>query len=213
VDAGGGRRFTPGPRRGDLRRAALLDALEALLADRPLSDIGVADIASAAGVSRSAFYFYFPNAAAAVAACMSDFYVEMEDVGSDWLTGAGAPPLERLTTSITAASALWRSRAGLLTAMLDAVGTDNEVREIWHGWVQGFVDETAARIREDQDAGLTWENIDPDALAIVLIGAVAYAMERDVRAISAGNAPPEGLTAALIQLWYRTIYQDGPISS
>src|ERR1700757_1384781 len=131
VDASAGRRFTPGPRRGDLRRAALLDALEALLADRPLSDIGVADIANSAGVSRSAFYFYFPNAAAAVAACMSDFYVEMEDVGSDWLKGVGGPALQRVTTSLTAASALWRSRAGLLTAMLDAVGTDGEVREIW----------------------------------------------------------------------------------
>jgi AcrR family transcriptional regulator len=207
------RRFVPGPRRGDIRRTALLDALEALVAERPLSEIAIADIARAAGVSRSAFYFYFPSKAAAVAASMSDFYEEVEEAGSVWLAGGSGTPVERLTRSFEQVAELWRGRAGLLTAMLDAVGSDTEVRDMWDRWVQGFVDQSAVRISEERAAGLTRDSIDPHALATVLVGAVAYTMERDVRALSAGEEPPEGLIAAVVQLWYRTIYECSSIRS
>jgi AcrR family transcriptional regulator len=206
VDAGRGRRFVPGPKRGDVRRAALLEALEELLAQRSLSEIGIADIALAAGVSRSAFYFYFPSKAAAVAASMADIYDEVAEAGSPWLAGDSGTPLERLTASFEKVAELWHGRAALLTAMLDAVGTDSEVRDMWDAWVQGFVDQTAVRISAERAAGLARDGVDPQALATVLVGAVAYAMERDVRAISAGDRPPDGVTAAVIQLWHRTIY-------
>ena len=48
---------------------------------------------------------------------------------------------------------------------------------------------------------------DPHALATVLMGAALHTMERDVRAIVAGQDPPDALGAALIETWHRTIYQ------
>ena len=58
--------------RGDQRRAALLESLDQLLQDEDssLDSINIADISRRAGVTRSAFYFYFDNKAAAVAALM-----------------------------------------------------------------------------------------------------------------------------------------------
>jgi hypothetical protein len=41
------------------------------------------------------------------------------------------------------------------------------------------------------------------------MGAALYGMERDVRAILAGQAPDETLIAALVELWHRTIYPTG----
>ena len=38
------------------------------------------------------------------------------------------------------------------------------------------------------------------------MGATLYAMERDVRAIAAGKAASSSISDALIELWYRTLY-------
>lgn len=52
-------RRTTSHRKGDATERAILDTAERLLADVPLADISVADLARGAGISRSAFYFYF----------------------------------------------------------------------------------------------------------------------------------------------------------
>src|SRR3954466_3767735 len=47
------------PRKGDLREAAILDAAERQLSDRGADRITVETIATAAGITRGALYFYF----------------------------------------------------------------------------------------------------------------------------------------------------------
>jgi AcrR family transcriptional regulator len=202
-------RYTPGQTRGDQRRAALLAALDELLKTRPLAEIGIADITRAAGVTRSGFYFYFPTKAAAVAALLADFQEEMQLAAVDWYEGTGGTPLERLRAGYDASIRTWRERASLLVAMLDAIGTDAEVREVWETWTQGFADRVAARIVADRDAGLAHFEADPEALATALLGAALYSMERDVRTIVAGRPPSEALEPALIELWHRALYGAG----
>jgi len=198
--------YVPRPNRGDHRRAQLLEALEQLLADRPLADIGIADISSAAGVTRSAFYFYFPTKPAAVAALLADFREEMERAGAPWYEGHTGAPLDRIKAAVDASIRLWRDHASLLAAMLDGIATDPEVREIWETWTDGFVDQITARIIKDRDDGHPHTTSEPRDLATVLMGATLYTMERDVRAIATGHAPPETIATALIELWHRTLY-------
>jgi AcrR family transcriptional regulator len=200
-------RYSSAPRRGDHRRAALLSALEQLLTTRPLADVGVADITSAAGVTRSAFYFYFPTKGAAVAALLSDFQEEMVQAAVAWYEGGPGTPLERTRAGFEASIELWRARGNLLVALLDAIGTDPEVREIWETWTQQFIERIARRIVEDRKAGLAQGTSDPEALAIALMGAALYSMERDVRAILAGQPPSKTLLTALVELWHRTLYE------
>jgi len=200
-------RYVARPSRGDQRRTQLLDALEELLAQRPLGDIGIADITRAAGVTRSAFYFYFPTKAAAAAALLSDFRDAMLQAGAPWYAGDTGPPLARVQAAVDASIALWRDHATLLVAMLDAIGVDPEVREIWQTWTQGFIEQITARIVHDRDAGLTRPTPDPHALATLLMGATLYGMECDVRAIAAGHPPSDAIADALIELWHRTLYE------
>ncbi len=49
------------PRKGDLTEQAILDTAARLLAERPLSEIGIDELARGAGISRSSFYFYFAS--------------------------------------------------------------------------------------------------------------------------------------------------------
>ena len=60
--------------KGDERRTALLEALDHRLQESDLDSINIADISRRAGVTRSAFYFYFENKATAVAALMDEMY-------------------------------------------------------------------------------------------------------------------------------------------
>jgi AcrR family transcriptional regulator len=199
-------RYVSGPKRGDSSRAAVLAALDELLAGAPLAEIGIADITRTAGLTRSGFYFYFPGKAAAVAALLEDFYDEMIDAARDWYEGGQGAPADRLRSGFSASVALWRERAGLMVAMLDAVGSDADVRAIWDAWVDGFVERVAGRIDADRIAGVSTGAADPRALAAVLVGAAFAAMERDVRAIRAGRAPSAEITAALVDVWKRALY-------
>src|SRR5438132_268267 len=115
-------RYVPGPRRADLRRQALLDALEQLLEHKPLDQIGIAEITRKADVTRSAFYFYFPTKAAAVAALLSDLYEQLETVAASWYAGGPGTPRERVQTGFEESIKVWRTHAGLLVAMFDATG-------------------------------------------------------------------------------------------
>jgi AcrR family transcriptional regulator len=199
-------RHVSGPKRGDFSRTALLAALDELIAGAPLADIGIADITRTAGLTRSAFYFYFPSKAAAVAALLADFYDEMIDAAEDWYEGGTGLPEDRLRIGFAASVALWRARAGLMVAMLDAVGSDAEVRGVWEAWIDGFVERVAARITDDRRRGVSAGEVDPRALAAVLVGAAFAAMERDVRAIRGGREPSDEITVALVDVWRRALY-------
>jgi AcrR family transcriptional regulator len=199
-------RYVPGPRRGDQRREALLRALEQLLETRTLAGIGIADITREAGVTRPAFYFYFATKAAAVAALLADFQGEMLEAAADWYEDRGGTPRDRLQSGFEASIAMWRDRAGLLVAMLDAVGADPEVRELWQLWTEEFTARIATRIEADIRKGVGLQVTDPPLLARLLMGAALSGMERDVRAIAAGARPSQQLAPALIELWYRALY-------
>jgi AcrR family transcriptional regulator len=201
-------RHVPGPKRGDFSRTRLLAALDELIVTAPLSEIGIADITRTAGLTRSAFYFYFPSKAAAVAALLADFYTEMLGAAEDWYEGGPGSPEQRLRAGFEASVALWRERAALMVAMLDAVGADTEVRRIWTEWIDGFVTRVAARIAEDRASGLAAEptSTEPGPLAAVLVGAAFAAMERDVRTVRSGRPPSDDVTDALVEVWRRALY-------
>jgi AcrR family transcriptional regulator len=199
-------RYRAAPSRGDQRRSALLRALDDLLRSRPLHELRIAEITRAAGLTRSAFYFYFPTKAAAVAALLQEFYEELLAAASDWYDGTKGSPRSRLEAGFANSIALWRTRAYLLAAMLDASGSDRDVRELWEGWITRFVDRIAARIAEDRQLGIATGDSDPRALATVLMGAALHVMERDVRALTAGDMPDDSLSAALGTTWHRAIY-------
>jgi len=203
------RRYIPGPRRGDERRAALLEALDELLETRALADVGIADITRTAGVTRSAFYFYFPTKAAAVAALLADFYDDMTLAAADWYDDNDDPPLDRLRAGFEASVRTWRARSSLMVAMLDALPSDPEVRELWDGWVDGFVERVAERIDQERGAGIARQSIEGRVLAPPLVGAVFHVMERDVRSIRAGKPPADHVAPALTEIWHRTIYPAG----
>lgn len=192
----------PSPR-GDRRRAALLDALSELLADGEghLDAISIADISRQAGVTRSAFYFYFENKAAAVAAAAEDLFREVLDA-ADVLV-SDAPPQERIAATVRALYDAWSRHAHLFRAMLDARGTSVPVREMWEAERQRFVAPVAAMVAAERAAGRAPDGADPTALATVLLDVNEVMLER----LTLGTPlDHEQLLSAVTAVWVGALF-------
>ena len=103
---------------------------------------------------------------------------------------------------------MWRSRATLMVAMLDAVDDDADVKATWAGWLTEFEARTAARLRADQAAGLARTDVDLETLSHLLVGVIFAAMEADVRNVKAGRATSPHLVDTVYDIWRRSAYRE-----
>src|SRR5215216_5355986 len=82
------------PSRGEVQRdlrRAILDATEGLLVDHRFDQLTVADILSAARVSRASFYFYFQSKHAVLAELVRAVVDQALEVAQPWLKHDGSP--------------------------------------------------------------------------------------------------------------------------
>lgn len=194
-----------GPHRGDQRRAALLRALDELLRDGTLDSINIAEITARAGVTRSAFYFYFENKGAAVAAVMAEMY-DKAFAASTSLYDQTATPRARIEGNIRGLVAAWQEHEHLYRAMLNARQTNAGVRELWDADRASFVAPVADMITAERAAGRAPAGPDAAALATVLLELNDHALEK----LALGDVlPVEDRIEALVTVWLRTIYLDG----
>ncbi|WP_067657707.1 TetR/AcrR family transcriptional regulator [Nocardia harenae] len=191
------------PQRGDLRRSALLGALAELLKDSGgnLDPITIAEISKRAGLTRSAFYFYFENKAAAVAATLEEMYDEVFAV-TDVLVGPGDPALRIEHTARSLVEFSERHRH-LFRAALEARNASPEVRRMWEADRQAFIPAIAAMIDGERAAGRAPDGADATALADVLL----LLNERLLERLTLGDGlDRENYVDAVVTVWLRTVY-------
>jgi TetR/AcrR family transcriptional regulator, ethionamide resistance regulator len=189
--------------KGDARRTALLAALEEHLRDgSTLDEINIADISRSAGVTRSAFYFYFENKAAAVAALHDEMYAEGFDAAGV-LDGDGTVR-DRIESAIRAIISGWSQRRHLYAAILDARAASPAVRDQWEEYQQSYVDVVADLVEAERAAGAAPAGPDAREVALALLDLNDRTLERVVRA-------PDGFDAdahldAVVHVWLTSIY-------
>ncbi len=190
------------PQRSDERRARLLAALDQLLRTRPLADINIADLTERAGVTRSAFYFYFDNKATAAAALGA----EMSTIALKAITAVcdvDEPPRARFETQIRGLVATLEQLRHLHRAVLDARQTNSKLRERWDENRRVMAGPVAAMIDAERAAGRAPVGPDSRALATILLEVNDLAVER----LALGDPlPVEDRIDALVTVWLRTIY-------
>lgn len=196
--------------RGDERRSALLESLDGLLHDGSLESISIADISRRAGVTRSAFYFYFENKAYAVAALMGEMYDEAFAV-TDLLRSRQGTPQWRIETVIRGLFDALDRNLHVYRAMLEARATNETVRDLWAADRQSFVEPVAAMVRAERDAGRAPDGPDATALASVLLDLNDRALEREALAADTADAlSRDQHVEALVAIWLRSIYGTTP---
>jgi AcrR family transcriptional regulator len=196
------------PHHGDRRRAALLAALDELLRENDLEDIAIADISARAGVTRSAFYFYFENKAACVAALGAEMYQEAI-AAADHLFADDGPPGHRIQRMVDSLFATWESHQYLYRATLEASRTSATIREVWDTYRESFIEPVAGLIEDERAAGHAPPGPPGETLAVTLLELSDSTLERLDASDPAGIARR---AEALATIWWRAIYgeAEGP---
>jgi TetR/AcrR family transcriptional regulator, ethionamide resistance regulator len=190
------------PQRSDYRREAILDALDTWLQESSLEAINIAEISKQAGVTRSAFYFYFENKGAAVAALMERM-IDETIVVNEHFTSRGDAPRQRIYAMLDGLFAMRARHHHLFKAMLEVRGSSSSVRDIWDGARASFTDSIAEMIRRDRAAGRAPDGLDPDVLAAVLLEVNDRLLER---LTLGGTLTSAQLKDGAAAIWLSSVY-------
>jgi AcrR family transcriptional regulator len=178
-----------------------LAATERLLAERPLHELSVTDIAEEAGASRGIFYFYFASKSSVLAALAETVCQELIEIWRLWFDGHGGADEAELRTNLEASVRLWTQHRSILTATVESWRLDPEVSAVWGTMMNSLVDQACARIERDRALGHTMGQGDPAALSEMLIWSTERIHYVALAGISPSLTDPERMVDALVQLW------------
>src|SRR3978361_512923 len=147
-------------------QADVLRATEELLASgSSYAGLNVERIAKAAGISRTAFYFYFRDKRDLLMRLAGDVTELLYAQADVWFSG-GDDPEQEIRQALTRIAELYREHGVLIRAIVEVSTYEEDIATFWRGLLQRFVDATARRIGEEaqvpQDAAratafaLTW---------------------------------------------------------
>ncbi len=187
------------------RRAAveqtILDAVEALLEDRAFRDLAIEDVMAQAGMTRTAFYRYFPDLEAVLLRHLLQVRDELVVSADLWL--AAADPGAGLLAAATALAELFETHGRLLLALADAAAGSPDVEAAWHATVRSFVEPVHRRIVELQGRGLV-DVADAGQTAAALVWMTErYLLESFGRG---SDVPVDVVADTLATIWRRTLF-------
>lgn len=188
-------------RRHEDVRASVVAATIELAEQAPFNDLTVEEIARAAGISRTAFYFYFRDKQDLLMAAAADVADALYREADRWW-GADGPPEVLVREAIAGVVAVYEQHADLLRVATEVSTYDPEVSRLWRGLVARFVVATADHIRAEQAVGRIGE-LEPDRTAEALM----WMAERCCYVyLVSGERSSEELVESLATVWLRALY-------
>ena len=184
-------------------QAAVLRATEQLLGEgATYADLNIERIATRAGISRTAFYFYFADKRELLMRLTEDVNEELYQQADIWFSGSGDPEAE-IREALVNIARLYEQHGTLLRAIVEVSTYDDEVADFWRRLLGRFVDASRQRIVAEQDAG---KSSCEDALATAF--SLCWMAERVLyqELVQSAPIPQENLVDALVRIWMRTIY-------
>ena len=190
---------------GDDREQAILATAERLLAERAFADISVDDLAKGAGLSRPTFYFYFKSKEAVVLSLLEPVIARADSEFDGAVQRLPADPRRVWRNGIKAFFTAFASHRTLARAATEALGTSSEMRAVWSGFMQKWIDQTAAMITAERARGAAPETIPAADLATAL----NQMNERTMMAALSAESPAVGedrVVDTLTHIWVTSIY-------
>lgn len=179
-------------------------ALEELLLDQSLDEVSVTDVAAAAGMRRTGFYFYFPSKEVAVATLLDELYDETFAGAADFLSHS-RDRSAALRDAFDHMWELWNRHSALMLAVLDAREKDRQADQIWRGWLDRFVAPVASFIDVDRSKGVAPAGPEPEVLMGLLLAMNVDCLQRMLRT-DPDVAEVDRQLGALTTVWIRSIY-------
>jgi len=190
---------------GDERERAILATAERLLEQRSLAEISVDDLAQGAGLSRSAFYFYFPSKDAVVLTLV-DRVAEQAGAARDRaLERHASEPSVPWGDGIESFYEVFGAHRPVIRAVTDLSATNSEARALWSQVMDGWVAQVAGLIELERERGAQTAGIAARDLATALV----QMNERVLHAIFIEETPAVSeahVIDTLTHVWSSAIY-------
>jgi AcrR family transcriptional regulator len=184
-------------------QTAVLAATEALLAEgASFSDLNIEKIATRAGISRTAFYFYFKDKRELLVRLTEEVTTELYEQADVWFSGEGEAR-EEILEALTRIAQLYTEHAALMRVIVEVSTYEEEVATFWRGLLSRFIDATAQRIAAEQAAGAAPAG-DGQAIAFALIWMCERTLYQQV--VQQQPFEPDVFARALVTVWMRAIY-------
>jgi AcrR family transcriptional regulator len=187
-----------------LVQAEVLRATEQLLAEgASWSDLGIERIATTAGISRTAFYFYFRDKRELLIRLTEDVSELLYLEADRWFSGVGDDAEQDVREALNNIGALYEEHSALLRIIVEVSTYDDEVATFWRGLIGRFAEATRMRIEAEQQAGRA-----PHFPAAPTAFALSWMVERTLYQLMQQEAPFSRAEAveALVRIWVRTVY-------
>lgn len=183
--------------------AAVLQAMEDLLGEgATYATLSVERIARRAGISRTAFYFYFADKRELLMRLASKLADELYGEADAWWSGAGDGPAQ-LSAALGKIAALYRTHGPLVCAIVELSTYDEVVAPFWHALVGRFVDASAERISSETGAGRATAAA-PEATAFTLVWMTERTLHQML--VQDGGISDDELVQALAGVWVASVY-------
>jgi len=190
------------PKRAAVQTAVLRATEELLGEGATYADLNIERIATRAGISRTAFYFYFADKRELLMRLSEDVTDELYAQADIWYSGSGDPEAE-IREAIGNIAELYEQHGPLLRAIVEVSTYDEEVGASWRSLVGRFVTATEARIEAEQSASRS-SAIAAGARAIALVWMVERVLYQEL--VQASPMTREELVEGLVGIWMRSIY-------
>jgi AcrR family transcriptional regulator len=184
-------------------QAAVLAATEELLTEgASYADLNIERIATRAGISRTAFYFYFRDKRELLMRLTEDVNELLYQQADIWFSGAGAPEPE-IREALTNIASLYAEHGVLLRAIVEVSTYDDEVSQFWRAMLGRFVDASRRRIDAEQAVGLSVAR-HAQATAFALCWMTERTMYQHL--VQAGPMSSDEMVDALVGIWLHSVY-------
>jgi len=179
---------------------AILDATEALLEQRSFRDISVEEVMASAGLSRTAFYRYFPDLESVVTRLMATLVNELRAAARLWLFSDD--PETQLHDAVLHFAAVYRDHGRLMQAFDEAAGAGPDLKHQWAGTLGELVEPVERYIEALAQSGRV-----EVAHPVQTVRALSVMTDRYLLDVywCDDRVPIETPTAVLVQIWARAL--------
>jgi AcrR family transcriptional regulator len=187
--------------------ARVLEATEGLLGEgASYTDLSVERIATRAGISRTAFYFYFHDKRELLMRLTEEVAELLYAEGDAWWSGEGDGAAQ-LDSALRKVIALYREHGVLLRAVVEAAAVDDAVAGFWRALVGRFIEASRRRIEAEQTAGRIVP-MPADEVAFSLSWMTERACYQ--RLVQGADLADDAFTAGLVRIWTGALYGRTP---
>jgi AcrR family transcriptional regulator len=148
---------------------AIFEATERLLSEQPLHELSVAQIITAAGLSRATFYHYFSSKFEVVAALMLRIFKDMYSETQTVLEAPWTDPGAALRSSLETGMETWFQHRAVINAVLENQHAVPALAKVWSAASAPFVAVLTDQIRREREAGRAIPGLPAEAIATMLV--------------------------------------------